>query len=250
MPTRGVIASALKTLRAISAAYPDITPLMSAKARYIVGIGAPDMAIKDAEAITRRMEYLIQAVYNGTIGGGFIDAMAALVSRQMTLAVNHAWQDEGSGTDGEPMPDYLTQLADDAALSQFDYVDGLYRDIVDAKVDGAGAEQFGNRIDMWSHQYDVTYKDAVDKIHFETGGNFTWRKGNTEHGCDTCANLDGITLSAKDWEELGIHPRGYPNPLLDCQGGGPAGYCDCEFVATDQRRSPKGYTDAMDIVSK
>jgi hypothetical protein len=57
-------------------------------------------------------------------------------------------------------------------------------------------------------------------------------------------------MSAREWQELDVHPRGYPNPGLECQGGGPANHCDCTLEPTDGRRSPKAYNTVLNIVSK
>jgi hypothetical protein len=82
------------------------------------------------------------------------------------------------------------------------------------------------------------------------GGNFVWKKGHTEKGCRTCAALNGIVLSARAWQELDVHPRGYPNPKLECEGGGPVNNCDCELVPTDKRRSPKAYNTVLNIINR
>jgi len=101
---------------------------------------------------------------------------------------------------------------------------------------------------MWAQQWTTSYRKAVELIRLQGGGNLMWQKGETEKGCSTCANLDGIVMSAKEWAELGVHPRGYPNSKLQCEGGGPVNNCDCELVPTDQRRSAGAYGKVEEII--
>lgn len=54
----------------------------------------------------------------------------------------------------------------------------------------------------------------------------TWRLGRTEQHCETCAALDGVTLTRAEWARLGYYPR---SPQLACGGF----HCDCS-------RSPEG----------
>lgn len=201
--------------------------------------------IKTYEFYYNTLVRLVRSVYQGYIGGEFIDIMANLVQGQINQAYGQAWIDEGNGS---TMPEYLTNAANAFILEQYNYVDQYYRDIVDAKIDGASLDPLLMRAEMWAGQWDTAYRDALLLIRTETGGNLMWRKGQTEQGCETCAQLDGLVMSARDWDELGLHPRGYPNPQLACEGGGPANNCDCELQPTDKRRSPNAREDAMNIV--
>ena len=228
----------------IAAAYkllPALDGLLSARAiKAIFG------ELKSYDYFERHVEGLVRGVYNGYIGGEFIDVMADLISGQVRDAYEQAWKDDGNDT---ALPDYLEADYQDFVSKQYDFVDGYYKDIVDARVDNTPIAPLLSRAAQWAHQYDVAYKKAAEMINLENGGNLQWKKGATEHGCRTCAELDGLVLSAKEWEQLGLHPRGYPNPLLECQGGGPAGYCDCDLMPTDQRRSPHGFETALNIIS-
>lgn len=191
------------------------------------------------------LQRLVRSVYRGNLGGEFIDIMANLVQGQINQAYTQAWKDEGTGAD---MPEYLIEAANAFILLQYAHVDRYYRDIVDARVDKTPIDPLLARAEMWAGQWDTAYRDAVLLIRTETGGNLMWRKGETEQGCETCDKLNGLVMSAKDWEELHLHPRGYPNPQLACQGGGPANNCDCDLVPTEKRRSPNARTTAMNIV--
>lgn len=201
---------------------------------------------KTYEFFLRTMQRLIRSVYEGNLGGDFITIAGNLISGQLQRAYEEAWKDEGTDSD---TPDYLTESLDAMVTDQQGYLDGLYKAIVDARTDGTPIEPLLSRAEMWAGQYDTAYRQAVELIRLETGGNFEWVKGQTENGCSTCDKLNGIVMSAQEWQELNLHPRGYPNPLLECEGGGPANHCDCELKPTKQRRTPRAYTTVMNIVS-
>ena len=263
-----------RTIRSVIKAYPAVIPHLTGRARWVAAMdGAYNSrlrvnvfakedsparfvseewlidngVVKTYDYYLQQLTRLITSVYNGNLGGEFIDIMANLIQGQIYQAVNQAWLD--SGMDGS-LPDYLASLADDIVLGQYEHVDQLYRDIVDARLDGTPLAPLLARAPLWANQWNVAYREAIQTINFENGGNLVWRKGQTEHGCQTCADLDGIVMFASEWEELDVHPRGYPNPKLECNGGGPAGYCDCELVPTDQRRSPNAFATVMNIVTK
>jgi hypothetical protein len=219
---------------------PRIVARLSAAALQMIGRG-----VKTYGYFLSTLERLIQSVYDGNLGGEFIEVVQNLILGQISQAYEQAWQDDG---DGLPVPEYLRDASQAMVLEQYEHVEGLYRDIVDARVDGTAAPV--SRAALWAGQYDVAYREATQLIQMEGGGNFVWRKGNTERGCSTCAALDGIVASAREWDELDVHPRGYPNPKLECQGGGPVNNCDCTLEPTDQRRSPKAFDTILNIVSR
>jgi hypothetical protein len=224
--------------------YPAVLPLLKGRARWMA---IPEGAYKTYEYFLAQLTRAVRNVYRGNLGGEFIDIMASLIQGQINQAYRQAWKD--SEMAGE-YPDYLQSAADVMILGQYDYVDQFYRDIVDARTDGTPIDPLLSRCEQWAGQYDTAYRDAELKINLENGGNLIWRKGETEHGCDTCASLNGIVMSAREWEMLDVHPRGYPNPKLQCEGGGPANNCDCTLEPTDQRRSPKAFDYVMGVTLK
>jgi len=171
--------------------------------------------------------------------------MANIISGQLTQAYEQAWADSGGE---DEMPEYLTAPLEAAILNQYDYVDQYYRDIVDARVDETSVDPLLSRAAQWANQWNAAYENAKLLINTKNGGNLIWRKGETEHGCQTCADLDGIVAWASEWETLGVHPRGYPNSKLECEGGGPANNCDCTLEPTDQRRSAGAYGRIEEII--
>lgn len=203
-------------------------------------------AFKTLAYFERVMRRLVQTLYDGQIGGEFVEIAQNLISGQMRKAYEEAWKDDGN--EGA-LPNYLAQAAERETQRQMEFVSPFYRAIIDARVDGNPAAPLLDRVDGWTRQYDVAKREAVRLMGIQNGVKQKWIKGETEHGCQTCADLDGIILYAKEWEALGVHPRGYPNPMLDCEGGGPVNNCDCNLVATDQRRTAKGYEVVLNMMT-
>jgi len=221
---------------------PTVKPLLSNKARFM--LYTPE-ACKTIGYMQSQIEGLVRGVYTGNVGGEFIDVMANVISGQLTQAYQLAYADEGFG--GQ-LPDYLASSLETMILNQYDFVDQYFRDIVDARIDGTPIDPLLARASMWAGQYDTAYKEAQRLIQMEGGGNFEWVKGATEKGCITCAALDGFIMSAREWNQLDLHPRGYPNPKLECHGGGPANNCDCTLSPTTKRRSPNAYGRIEEIL--
>lgn len=196
---------------------------------------------KTYEFFLGTIKRLVRDVYGGYIGGEFIDIMANLIQGQINQAYQAAWNDEGTGG---TLPAYLVSAAESMIVNQFSFVDGFYRAAVDARVDGTSIDPLLSRAELWANQFNSAYNDAVLLIRVETGGNLQWREGDTLEKCPTCLGLDGIVMSAKEWEELGVHPAGFPNDKLKCKGG----HCLCSLSPTEQRRSPNAYASIMNII--
>lgn len=257
----------LSTLKAIATRYPAVIPHLKGRARFIIfALTKPretfdNLIYSDIKLFKVRMlsqgldasktydyflaqlQGLIRGVYENNVGREFLDIMANLISGQLTQAFEQAWKDE-EGVGG--MPDYLNNELESMILNQYDYVDGLYNDIVNARVLGKPLDPILARAPLWAQRWTEAYNKAVALITAENGGNMVWQLGATEQHCTTCAGLDGIVMRASEWDALGVHPQGGPNPVLDCQGWN----CDCSLTPTDKRRSPKAYETVMNIVSK
>jgi hypothetical protein len=218
---------------------PSITPLLSAKARYIT---APIVSYT-VEYYLAELTRMIRNVYAGNLGGDFITIMASLIQGQLTQAYNQAWQGDGNDL---PLPEFLLTALEEMILGQFDHVDQFFRDIVDARLAGTPIDPLLARAPLWANRWLEAYNEAIRLMQAELGGNMVWRLGNTEQHCETCFALNGIVAHAATWEQLHVHPQGAPNDLLTCGGW----RCDCSLEATDQRQSPKAMDSIMNAVMK
>lgn len=229
----------LASLRAVVRVVPDVLPHLSTRTRYAL---AEPTEYKTYEFFYTAIVGLVEGVYQGFIGGVFIDTLANLISGQLTDAYMRAWADDGNFSE---LPPYLLQSLETAILDQYNYVDQFYRDIVDARVDGTSIAPLINRAQMWANRYNEAYNETMRLITLENGGKLEWIEGDTIQKCETCVALNGMVLYAKEWESLGVHPQGAPNDKLICKGW----HCDCTLLPTDKRRSPKGFATVMNIIS-
>jgi hypothetical protein len=232
----------IKTIKTVTRKYPAIIPHLSGAARWVAMWEEPEEAdIKGVEDYRRRIMSLIRALYNGDIGGDFIDSMAALVSRQLTLAYRGGMADAGLYRD-EITPKMQAQL-DAFILNEFAYVDRLYRDVIDAKLEEAPIEQFNARAQLWANRYKEVENAARVAVAAEFGNKLIWKLGATEQHCDTCLPLNNKVAFAKEWELSGLAPQ---SSVLTCGGWN----CDCSLQPTEKRRSPKVLDYLMSVPRK
>jgi hypothetical protein len=191
-------------------------------------------AYKTYDYFLARIDGLVRGVYDGNVGGEFIDIFANLISGQFQDAYDRAWVDAGFT---EALPDYLQAAYQEAVANQYSFVDGFYRAIVDARIDKTSVTPLMNRAGLWAGQWNTEYERATRLITEKNGGRMIWSEGDTVEKCDQCKALDGIVAFASEWETLGVHPKGFPNKKLGCKGG----HCDCTLLPTDKRRSPNAY---------
>lgn len=186
---------------------------------------------KTYDFMLRVVQGLIRGVYNGQVGGDFVDAMASLIKGQINQAFMQAYEDEGYTF---MLPGYLQDGANRLIAQQtnFDWIYNFYKDIVDARVDGKPLQPLLARASMWANIYLEAYNEALRLITLEGGGNLQWHEGDTQEKCETCKYLDGIVASAKEWEIAGFKPQGN---MLQCGGFN----CGCSLTPTTRRRSPK-----------
>jgi len=238
----------LMSLRASIKAAPAVVPHLQGRARWFgLYLTRAPMEMKTYDYYLRNLERLIKAVYRNDIGGEFIDIMANLVQGQITRAYGEAWKD--SGNEGA-IPDYLQESLDNVILAEYDHVDQLYKDIVDARLTESPIEPLLARAELWANRYNDAYNMALIEIRAndeETTGkaqNLAWGLGNTEEHCDICSILDGVIASASVWKEAGIFPQSgengvLPNPALVSHEEGQEGcggwHCDCKLSDTDEK---------------
>lgn len=240
----------VKIIKTLVKRFPAVIPHLKGRARWVAQTSLQLKYFWYEQGYTKTYDYflqqlegLIKGVYAGNVGGDFIDIMANLISGQLTQAFEQAWSDEEGEGD---LPDYLSSALEDMILGQYDFVDQLYKDIVDARVDQTPVESLLARAPLWANRWTEAYNQAVHLITMENGGNEEWVLGATETHCVTCAALNGIVARASEWDALGVHPQNAPNDVLECGGW----HCDCKRQPTDKRRSPKAYETIQNIVSK
>lgn len=224
--------------------FPELVPHLKGRARWIAySIGGMDagrrLEFKTVEFYLRQLQGLIRAVYNGILGGEFIDIMANLIQGQLTQAFQLAIDEAGAEWNDE-----LRAAVEEMILSEYTHVDQLYRDIVDARVDGTPIDPLLQRAQLWANRWNDAYNHAKQLIASMFGERMIWVYGDTDH-CDTCLSLNGIVAFASEWEQLNVRPQNPPNPLLICGGW----RCQCRLEVTTQRRSPKAFQTIMNIVS-
>ena len=127
---------------------PQVRPHLSAKTRWMLYEPAE---YKTTDYMLNVIEGLVNGVYNNLVGGDFIDAMANLISGQLTQAFQQAFEDEGY-TDFV-LPDYLSAALESMILSQYDYVDQFFRDIINARIDGTSVSPLLARARLWANQW-------------------------------------------------------------------------------------------------
>ena len=206
----------------------------------LIALTGEMVEVKTVDYYFRALRGLIQAVYNNIMGGEFIDIMANLIQGQLTRAFQFALDEVGS----DWFPELQTEL-DAMIASEYTFVDQLFRDIIDARMDGTGIDPLLARAQIWANRWNDAYNTAKLMIQSLFGERLMWVYGAAEH-CDECLSLNGIVAFAKEWQELGVRPQSPPNALLTCGGW----RCKCSLVPTNQRRSPNAFVTIMNIVSK
>lgn len=238
----------IQVIRAAVRLIPAVLPHLRARARWIALTAD---ATKSAEQFDARLTNLVKALYKNTIGAqSFIDSLAALIARQITLAFREAWSDEG---DGGQFPDYLAEALDNFVIGQYDFVDQFARDIVDVAIDEKPIDGLLSRVPLWANRYTEAYNEAVALITKAGGGNLEWFLGATEKHCPLCSRYNGIVARASEWESLGIAPQNAPNPALtghiDGEDGCEGWRCDCRLKPTKKRRTPGAYGKLEEILA-
>jgi len=198
-------------------------------------------AYKSYDYFLARIKGLVRGLYAGNVRKEFIDVFANLISGQYRDAYNKAWQDEG---DGGEFPSYLEASYQEAVSKQYEFVEGYYRAIIDARLDGTPIDPLLIRAELWAQGWNTSYENATSLITAESGGKEEWILGATEEHCPECQALNGIVMRAKEWDTLNLRPKNPPNDKITCGGW----RCDCERIATDKRRTPNAYGRVEEII--
>lgn len=199
------------------------------------------MEFKSYEYFRNTLRRLVRTLYDGWIGGDFVQTMSNLITGQIIDAHVRAWFDETGGEENPPL--YLQLHAQSMAQKQEQFIEPYYVAILDARIEQSSIEPLLVRADMWANRYNEAYNDAVKFIAEQSGGKLEWFYDPEKEHCDTCASLNGIVAFATDWTASGFKPQAAPNNMLDCGGW----QCGCELRTTDKRRTPKALDKLLNI---
>lgn len=206
---------------------------------YLNGI----FAVKTYDYFLRVTERLVKQVYDGGLGGEFKSIFKDLILGQISQAYEKAWVDDGNEL---PPPEYIRNASQSSVLAQFEFVDGYYKAIIDARVDGTPIDPLLNRAVMWANRYTDAYNNGVALIVAQTGGKLIWKEGDTKEKCTECLALDGIVARATVWAKVNVHPSDPPNAKISCEGW----ECRCTLVKTDENLTPNAEKLIRAIVAR
>jgi len=219
---------------------PNFNHEIPIRAMCAVPTSAAYLEFKSFEYFRDTLNRLFRNLYNGYIGGEFVEVMRNLILGQIVDAYVRVWSEQGG--DGDP-PAYLNQSAETMVKEQQSFVEPLYKDIVDARVNETSFEPFKIRAEMWAARYKEAEQNAVQLITQETGGKLIWIYDPTKEHCTTCEQLHLVVAFASEWERSGLKPQHAPNDMLECGGW----QCGCTLTATDKRRSPNAMDKLLTI---
>ena len=198
--------------------------------------GIAQVSAKTYGFFLRSLSASVRALWAGRIEQGeFVDGLADLLEQQMRRAWNEGMRDNGLNPQKD-MTDEWEAIFQELVAEQFGYVDAYATAIVEGReTEGATVDQFISRAEMWANNYTSTVNTSRI-VTAAKDARYTWRLGQTEKHCETCAALNGVVALASAWDELrasGIEPQG---DKLICGGWN----CDCELVITDEALTPGG----------
>jgi hypothetical protein len=184
-------------------------------------------ALKTVAYYMRVLTRDMRRLYNGEINTNlFVDNLAGYVERQLRRAWNEGMRSNGI-TDMTPEWEAIYQQA---VTDEYDYIERLADQIVQAKQEGKSLQPFLSRAELWANRY----TDVVNRAKVETGleNFFIWEYGETEDHCETCAEYVGQVKTGLEWKQLynatGIRPQ---SKALECGGW----RCDCRLQPRESR---------------
>ena len=122
-------------------------------------------AVKTVNYYTRVLTRDIRRLYAGEINTTlFVDNLGGYVERQLRRAWNEGMRANGLNPPGD-MTDEWEQIYQNAVADEFEYIDRLAEQIVQAKIDGASIDPFLSRAELWANRY----QDIVNRAKVETG---------------------------------------------------------------------------------
>jgi hypothetical protein len=212
--------------------------------RYWDDLPLDVIALKTEAHYLRVLQRGVRDLYNRKIDeNGLLDVMIRLLDEQLRKAWNEGMRINGLNPQTD-MTDEWEQQLQVIITQEFDYVGKFISEIVIARENGDPMDPFIQRAELWANRYNEVVNAAV-LATAEPKDKLEWVLGETEEHCETCAALDGIVASAKDWQASGFHPQEPPNPMLICQGW----HCQCELRPTDKRRTWGALAKLLDLAA-
>lgn len=175
----------------------------------------------------------VRDLYNGEMDvDAFVDDQVRLIEEQLRRAWNEGMRDNDLDPAKDMTEEWEAHLQD-LMVSELDHVEDFAEAILQAQKDGAPIEPFRQRVELWTNRYN----EVVNEAHVMTrpDDRFEWIYGDTEH-CGTCAALNGIVATGKEWQESGYHPQQPPNDALECGGW----RCQCRLEYTEAAATEGG----------
>jgi len=179
----------------------------------------------------------VRDLYNGEIDEfAFVDNFNGYIDNQFSRAWREGARD--AGVDPRDFTDAdLDRLAERIEQEQ-GFMLQLADDILAAREEGKPPlESFKARASAYANRYTDMVNEA--RLYFTAAGDrLEWIVGPTEH-CTTCAGLNGVVATSKEWEESGYRPQDYDS--LECHGYN----CKCQLVPTDKPRTRGGIPQGL-----
>lgn len=201
----------------------------------LIGAGYAD-ELKTVDYYQRVLWRDVRDLYNGEMDeGAFVDDMVRLIDEQLRRAWNEGMRDNDLDPAKDMTPEWEAILQD-IQLNELDYVDDFAQEIIKAQQNGAPVEQFQSRVSIWVNRYNEVVNES--RITTRPEDKFEWVFGDTEH-CSTCAALNGVVATGKQWEESGYKPQNPPNDALECGGW----HCQCHLDYTEKPLTEGGIPD-------
>lgn len=178
----------------------------------------------------------VRDLYNDKMSeDAFIDDLVRLIDEQLRRAWNQGMRENDLDPERDMTPEWEDHLQE-IMTNELDYVETFARDIREAADNGEQVDQFRSRVDIWTNRYNEVVNDA--KVTTRPEDRFKWVFGDTIH-CSTCAALNGIIATAKQWDESGYKPQSPPNDKLECGGW----HCQCQYEYTEEPVTEGGIPD-------
>lgn len=239
-----------QSIKAVILRHPEAVDYLDGSARNIADVFlSPE--VKSFEFFLKTLRSSVRKVYNGDMGGEFIDILADLLQGQLT----RAW-DEGLKEAGYEPDEASDAERDRLILREYDFVDGFYRAIIDARVDQTPLDPLLARAEIWANRYDDVRNQAIIWATPEQDDEgspqmMVWHYNPEKEHCDQCASLNGIIASLSEWRVSGYHPYAdwdgnLPNEYLGCGGW----RCGCELLPTGEPRNVPDNISLIDYIAQ